>query len=286
MINKKMAKLRQEYKNVPIPDELTTLVQQAVQKKPKKSYPFLLWGTCSAAVICLIFTFTVVTNSTVANAMRNVPVLNQVVAVLTGQTYADKSKNTEADIKTPKVEGLADSELEKQINDHYIKTSEELYKEYKSYVSKKGEHYAVSSSYDEILNTERLLVVRFSVEKTMASSYTENEYITLDKKEQKLIGLHNLFKDGDYTTIIKNYILQEMKNEMKHDPNKVYWDESEISPAMTAENLENHFYINEKNKLVIMFNEYDVAPGYMGPVGFIIPTKVIEDELINHDYIK
>ena len=34
------------------------------------------------------------------------------------------------------------------------------------------------------------------------------------------------------------------------------------------------FYFDESGQLVIAFNEYDVAPGYMGAVDFTIPKTV------------
>lgn len=35
------------------------------------------------------------------------------------------------------------------------------------------------------------------------------------------------------------------------------------------------FYINESGKLVLVFDEYEVAHGYMGVVSFEIPTEVV-----------
>ncbi|MDL0295177.1 RsiV family protein [Clostridioides difficile] len=37
------------------------------------------------------------------------------------------------------------------------------------------------------------------------------------------------------------------------------------------------FYFNKNEDLVICFDEYEVAPGYMGAVEFVIPYKVIKD---------
>ncbi|MCH1968737.1 RsiV family protein [Romboutsia hominis] len=36
------------------------------------------------------------------------------------------------------------------------------------------------------------------------------------------------------------------------------------------------FYINKNGELVICFDKYDVAPGYMGLVEFTIPNNVIK----------
>jgi hypothetical protein len=49
--------------------------------------------------------------------------------------------------------------------------------------------------------------------------------------------------------------------------------------------LRLNFYINEDGKLVISFNEYDVAPGFMGVVEFVIPTDLIKDLLVSDYYI-
>ena len=36
-----------------------------------------------------------------------------------------------------------------------------------------------------------------------------------------------------------------------------------------------NFYINNNGEIVISFDEYEVAPGYMGVVEFTIPNSVI-----------
>lgn len=56
--------------------------------------------------------------------------------------------------------------------------------------------------------------------------------------------------------------------------------------AFTNINKEQNFYINKDHQLVIAFNEYEVAPGYMGPVEFIVPTKQIQSVLVSNEYLK
>ena len=48
---------------------------------------------------------------------------------------------------------------------------------------------------------------------------------------------------------------------------------------------EVNFYVNESGKLVIVFDEYEVAPGYMGAVSFEIPTGILTD-IIRDGFIK
>ncbi|MDU5177028.1 RsiV family protein, partial [Clostridium sp.] len=41
-----------------------------------------------------------------------------------------------------------------------------------------------------------------------------------------------------------------------------------------------------EGKLVISFDKYEVAPGYMGVVEFVIPTEILSDSLVSNEYIK
>lgn len=45
------------------------------------------------------------------------------------------------------------------------------------------------------------------------------------------------------------------------------------------------FYVNEKGKLTLVFDKYEVAPGYMGMVEFSIPTGEIVD-MVTNGYLK
>ncbi|WP_349654902.1 RsiV family protein [Neobacillus sp. DY30] len=99
-----------------------------------------------------------------------------------------------------------------------------------------------------------------------------------------------LFKNQNYIETISENIKDQMKQQMKEDKTKVYWilDAGVENPIDPFENITaNHnFYINQDNKLVISFDKYEVAPGYMGVVEFIIPTDLLSDDLLGSEYIK
>jgi len=116
------------------------------------------------------------------------------------------------------------------------------------------------------------------------------KYDTIDKKKEILITLPSLFKDDRYVNIISENIKKQMIEQHNADSNKFYWVAG-IEQKATMElfekiSKEQNFYINKENKLVISFNKYEVAPGYMGVVEFVIPTEVISDILVGNDYIK
>lgn len=116
------------------------------------------------------------------------------------------------------------------------------------------------------------------------------QYDTIDKNNQVLITLPSLFKDDQYIETISANIKEQMKAQMKEDPEKIYWikgeDEDNLVEGFDLIQSEQNFYINDNGKLVIVFNDYEVAPGYMGTVQFEIPTDLIADELVSDIYIK
>jgi hypothetical protein len=77
-----------------------------------------------------------------------------------------------------------------------------------------------------------------------------------------------------------------MKEQTKGDEDKVYFLDDDMADSFTSIKEDQSFYINSEGKLVISFNEYEVAPGYMGIVEFTIPTNVLQDVLASNYYIK
>ncbi|PZG33360.1 DUF3298 domain-containing protein [Listeria ivanovii] len=282
-----MNKLRLDYKNTTIPDELNTIVQQSLQKKPQKNFfTFKRSILTTLAIVIAVFIITISTNSAIAQAMMQVPLVKNIVQVFVGTEHTEKTAKTEISLKLPKIQGLEEKTLQKDINKAYINTGEELLKEYKTEIERGNEYIEISSDFEEINNTNQLLTIRLTTEKIRASSYTENSYLNLDKKNQKILKLNDLFKDDSYVNLIKNNILLQTHQQMETNPEKIYWDINEWEPSFSAPNLEKHFYINTNNKLVITFNKYEVAPGSMGNIEFKIPTSVIKNCLKNNTFIK
>ncbi|EFR98166.1 YrhM, partial [Listeria ivanovii FSL F6-596] len=238
------------------------------------------------AIVIAVFIITISTNSAIAQAMMQVPLVKNIVQVFVGTEHTEKTAKTEISLKLPKIQGLEEKTLQKDINKAYINTGEELLKEYKTEIERGNEYIEISSDFEEINNTNQLLTIRLTTEKIRASSYTENSYLNLDKKNQKILKLNDLFKDDSYVNLIKNNILLQTHQQMETNPEKIYWDINEWEPSFSAQNLEKHFYINTNNKLVITFNKYEVAPGSMGNIEFKIPTSVIKNCLKNNTFIK
>lgn len=141
-------------------------------------------------------------------------------------------------------------------------------------------------------DTEKLLSVGHYVAETAASSSLTIDYDTIDKEKDMVITLPSLFKNDQYIARISDYIIEQMRQEMKAtNQEKTYWvsgaglQDEELVDLFTTIKADQNFYITKEGKLVIVFDEYEVAPGYMGVVEFEIPTKILDDILVSNEYI-
>ena len=76
-----------------------------------------------------------------------------------------------------------------------------------------------------------------------------------------------------------------MQKQMDADKNIKYWiNNSQIGEEFTSIRQDHNFYWNEHNQLVLIFDKYKVAPGFMGTPEFVIDKKVIQD-ILNTEFI-
>ena len=289
-----MNKFRNEYENIEIPDELEFLVRTTIkeQEKKMKRKNIINKSVIAAAVAGVVFVGSINLSSEISYALSEVPVLGSIVRVLTFKTFELKDNNFDAELKTPAIEGL-DSKLEAMLNKKYLDENQKLYDDFMKEIDelKKADmeeaHMGIASGYEVKTDTDKLLVIGRYVVNTVGSSSTTIKYDTIDKQNKLLITLPSLFKDEAYIDIISENIKAQMKEQMK-DENNVYWLEDEMMGDENFSNIDKNqsFYITKDNQLVIAFDKYEVAPGYMGNPEFIIPSELLKDALVSEEYIK
>lgn len=282
-MDKKLKALREEYKNVPIPKELDEMILNAKALPQKKRKKQLYMWPGAVAVASLLLTVTVNLSPDVANAMSKVPIMKGIVEVLTFNEINEESNNTSINIKTPAISGLENKALENSINDKYLEESKKLYKEFTA--ANEKDHLAIYSDFEIITDTPELLSIGQSIEITQASGYMQNRYVVIDKETELLITLKSLFENDQYINVISENIKEQMKQQMEADPNKSYFISEDDVDSFIQINPDQQFYISPDHKLVIAFDEYEVAPGYMGTVEFKIPTEIISDILVGDKYL-
>jgi len=287
----KLKKLQEQYNDIPIPDELEEMIENNVhrQKKRKRKLPIFLTSAAAAAVL---FTVGLNTNPAMAKNLADLPVIGPVIQVLTFTKYEVVKDKYTANIEVPHVSG-ASEEIE-QLNATYVEEGKALYEQFKEEIEEmEAGNMSLNSGYTIETDTDDLLSFGRYVEVTVASSSTVMQYTTIDKKAETVITLPSLFKDNSYIEIISRYIEEELRNRMieKNGEDELYfvggteWFDESMG-VFTSISPEQNFYITEAGKLVISFNEYEIAPGFMGLVTVEIPTEILQNVLISNQYIK
>jgi Protein of unknown function (DUF3298) len=289
----KMRELKKNHEDVQIPEELDFMVRKAInthkRKLKRRSKNGLKWISGVAAAV-IVLTVAVNTNSSIAYAMSEVPVVGKLVKVLMVKEYQIKEDTYNAEVKVPAVEGLENHELQNSLNEKYLAENEKLYAEFSKEIEELkaagGGHLGVNSGYVIKTDTDKILSLGRYVVNTVGSSSTTFKYDTIDKQNQILITLPSLFKDDSYVEIISETIKEQMRQQMKDDKQKFYWvEKGDIAPFEKIK-TDQSFYLSSSDKLVISFDKYEVAPGYMGIVEFEIPTEVLSNVLVGNEYIK
>ncbi|WP_455794103.1 DUF3298 domain-containing protein [Clostridium butyricum] len=300
MKDKNLQQLKKNYMDVPIPVELDFIVKKSLEDNgvkitnSKANFKGIKIAVASIVAATALFTVGVNSSPVFAASLSNVPVVGIIVKILTFREYTVNEDSYNADIKVPSIQGLENKDLENSLNDKYLTENKKLYEEFMADMedmkSNGDGHLGVSSGYVVKTDNDKLLSIGRYVVNTVGSSSTTMKYDTIDKDSEILITLPSLFKNDSYVNIISENIKKQMIEQNKADENKFYWVEG-IEKDMNMELFEKiskdqNFYINSEGKLVISFDKYEVAPGYMGVVEFVIPTEILSDSLVSNDYIK
>ena len=222
-------------------------------------------------------------NPTFSHAMQEIPVLGKIIRVFSIYKEEDTSGNHYIDVNIPQVE---DSERNSQALDYVNADVETLTKkvmdEYYSVAADLPDaHTGLVIDYDVLTNTSQWFTLRLMVYRDAGSSSVKYYFYHIDKQNGTLSQLSDLFRqDFDYQTAISEEILTQMSRRHQENPNMVYWNgESNFSDPFRKIAENQNFYFNTNGDLVIVFEKYEVAPGYMGCPEFIIPLEVYEKGL-------
>ncbi|MGA3602446.1 DUF3298 domain-containing protein [Lysinibacillus agricola] len=294
-MDEKLKQLEKQYSEIPIPKELDFVVEKALKqgkKKRKNRAPQWLLGSAAAA---MLFTASLNVSPAMARTLSEIPVVGSIVKVLTWTEYEVKEETFDANIKVPSIENLENKELANTLNEKYRSEGKELYDAFVAEVDyvkgQGGGHVGIDSGYDVKTDNEQILSIGRYTVNTVGSSSTTMHYDTIDKQNEILITLPMLFKDDSYIKTISENIIEQMRKQAASDPDKKYWviggglPDEEVIDGFTTIKADQQFYISDKGKLVISFDKYEVAQGYMGIVEFEIPTDVLKKDLVSSEYI-
>ena len=245
-------------------------------------------AVASAAVAAGLFVILPNTSGTIAHAMEQIPIIGQLVRVVTFRDYAYESDRNMADIEVPEIkpeEQLEDSTLQEnidrttaEINAEIQSITDDLIAEFEKNLDEEMGYQDVVVKSEVLTTTPDYFTLKLICYQGAGSGYQWNYYYTIDLNTGERLQLKDIFKEGaDYITPISEDIKRQMQERMDADENVHYWLNDEIEEwNFKAITDETSFYLNERGNVVIGFIEGDVAPMYMGTVEFEIPAEVLD----------
>ncbi|GMK38855.1 anti-sigma-V factor RsiV [Paenibacillus sp. CCS19] len=290
-MNPRLEQLKEQYSQIPIPEELNVVVLQALNRGSRRRTARRRWISAAAAALLIVLAG-INASPAVANAFASIPGIGQWVKVVTIREYVVDEERHNADIKVPEISNLGNDALSDALNEKYLAEGKQLYEQFQKDMEElKDGHLGVDAGYIVKTDTEDLLAIERYVVISMGSSEEKLKYDTVDKRNHIVLTLPMLFKNDQYVQAISNNIIEQMKQRMIDDPNQMYWvedAEADISADETFKTItpDHNFYIDASGHLIIVFDKYEVGPGYMGVQQFTIPTAAIADLLTSSQYIK
>ena len=231
------------------------------QKKVRKAI-----GVSAVAMMLAFSTVAVSTPQTTYAMTKAVKTTKEskTYKVVTAEQYKDKDGTMRANLKTPKVEGetIGIQTFNKEIERYILGIKNEYLNAKKKVKDTKDGYLDITTTYETMCNN--------------------NNYLS--------IQIIDLFKKGaDYQDIISKNIISQMKAQMKEDKNKVYFvkgTEVENMGTFTTIEKNQNFYIDKNGKLVIVFDEYEVAPGSMGICTFTMGKTALKSIVPTNSKLK
>lgn len=281
---------KKRYDEIPIPEELSDVVRSAIdysavrKKKIRKRQNFRIGKRvlAAAAALAVVFTVGLNTSTAFAESMSELPVIGTIARVLTFRSYEKTTEDLSISVDIPSVEmigedsGLADA-LNEEICarcEEYAQEAIQRAEEYKEAFMATGgteEEWAAHNIeikvwYEIKSQTEQYLSFAVMGAENWVSAYNETRYYNLDLSTGKTVTLQDLLGD-DYTRIADESIRNQME-ERTAAGEAVFFTEAEGGFAGITENAK--FYINEAGNPVVVFDQYEIAPGSEGMPEFEI----------------
>ncbi len=313
MSKKGIEDLKKEYSEIRMSEAQVEAFKQSIEKAKKdnrKRSSLRVWKNAGTIAAAVLITFIILPNTSagVAHAMSQIPLIGNVVKVVTFRDYQYDSGTQIADVNVPNLEvedtgislaqttdeeGAAyDGETEEalpiafslkestgEINADIEALTAQIIEEFEADVKMQTGVKEVIVSHETVATPEQYFTLKLSHYEASADGVENVYYYTIDLTTGERITLADLFlKDADYVSVISGEIKRQMREQMASDENVAYWIDEEIDEWNFKEITgETQFYINADNKLVISFNEGEVAPMYMGVVNFEMPEEVLSE---------
>lgn len=293
-VEDKMLSLKGEYQKKQMSEvqlvQLHRKIEEA-KRMSKSERSKKIWIRFSATAAAVVGAFLILPNTsvTIANAMEQIPVIGQLVKVVTFRNYEYETDRNMADVEVPEIvveEPAKDTQVQEtlersteEINAEIQKITDEMVEFFESNLEDEEGYQDIMVKSEVLATTQDYFTLKLICYQGAGSGAQWNYYYTIDLNTGERLKLKDIFVEGaDYITPISENIKEQMQAQMDADEMVYYWLNDEFEEwNFKSITEETSFYLNEKDNVVIGFDEGDVAPMYMGCVEFEIPAEVLAD---------
>ncbi len=244
------------------------------------------------ALFLIIFIVLPVVSPSAAAAMETIPGIGRFVHVITSYRYVYDDENHDADVKIPSVQYENDGEKKydgetspaaNYINNSVEELTSEVLEHFNEAIEKFGDefHSSLKIDYEILKDSADWFTLRIMIYQGTGSSSTYYKIYHIDKQTDAFVTLGDLFGDSDSAlTAIDENIREQMREKMSADTSLSYWiDDENVNIGFSKIDGEHNYYFSDNGNIVILFDKYEAAPGYMGCPEFEIPQSVYTEYL-------
>ncbi len=275
---------------IPVPEQTSQKIEDILSQLPQRKvvrFSPLRRIAATAASLVFVFLFLLPNVSvTYAETLEQVPILGELIRVVTIRNYVYSDDYHDMSIDVPNIEDATMGSAAEEINKDVDALTQQLMDQFYADAESIGEdgHTAVYADYEIVTNTDQWFTLKLSVHLASGSGTNYYVFYNVDRSSDQIVTLGQLFTDDSYAEVLRQDILAQMKQRMEEDPSLVYWTEdSNMGQDFIDLQPEHNYYFDDAGNLVIPFDEYEVAPGYMGCPEFTIQRSVFES-LLNDAY--
>lgn len=275
---------------IPVPEQTSQKIEDILSQLPqRKVVRFSPLRRIAAVAASLVFVFLFLlpnVSVTYAETLEQVPLLGELVRVVTIRNYVYSDDYHDMSIDVPNIEDATMGSAAEEVNKDVDALTQQLMDQFYADAESIGEdgHTAVYADYEIVTNTDQWFTLKLSVQLASGSGTNYYVFYNVDRSSDQIVTLGQLFTDDSYAEVLRQDILAQMKQRMEEDPSLVYWTEdSNMGQDFIDLQPEHNYYFDDAGNLVIPFDEYEVAPGYMGCPEFTIQRSVFES-LLNDAY--
>lgn len=266
--------IKEEEINIPL--NVLQKIEDTLENLPEKevllqNHSYSMKSGLLAACFALFFlVFMPNVSITYAQTVQNIPIIGDIVKVFTIRNEFYEDNKHELNVEIPKVEDEANKAEADIINKNVDELASMIIQRfYKDIELEKDKYCSLYIDYEVITNDAAWFTLKLNISEVTGSSDSYAKYYHINRINGTYVKLKDILSN-EQMELVKSYLIDTMKKEMEQDKSIVYF----IDDSTEIIGEDSNFYFNKNRDLVIVYNKYDVTPGYMGCPEFIIPKYI------------